>query len=287
MCRSGTGRHEWRPTGYATNQPPRNNVQPSPRPHPSTRNAADHMCRSGTGRHEWRPHGLRRKTTTAKQRSTTRKRRGATCDARMTDAMPQINRRPARIRRHATRPTTCAVPAPGVINGAPTGDAAKQPRKTTFNRRKRRGATCDARMTDEMPRIGRRKTTNQPTPRPHPPTRNAADHMCRSGTGRHEWRPHGRRHKPAATKQQSTTRKRRGATCDARMTNEMPRIGRRKTTFNRRPARIRRHATRPTTCAVPAPGVINGAPTGYAANRPTKNCKPTATNVGAPLVTPE
>ena len=98
------------------------------------------------------------------------KRRGSTCDARITDAVSQtgrhkttINRRPARIRRHATRPTTCAVPAPGVMNGAPTDDA-----------------------------------TNQPPPRPHPPTHNAADHMCRSGTGRHKWRPHGLRHKPAA-----------------------------------------------------------------------------------------
>ena len=101
-----------------------------------------------------------------------------------------FNQRSARIHRHATRPTTCAVPAPGIINGAPTGDAANQPPQNNV----------------------------QPTPRPHPSTRNAADHMCRSGTGRHEWRPYGRRHKPTATKQQSTTRKRRGATCDARMT---------------------------------------------------------------------
>ena len=254
------------PTGDATNRP-------TPRPHPSTRNATNHMCRSGTGRHEWRPHGRRHKPTTTKQHSTTRKRRGATCDARITDAVPQTNRRPARIRRRTTRPTTCAVPAPGVMNDAPTGDATNRPPRNNV----------------------------QPTPRPHPPTRNATDHMCRSGTGRHEWRPHGRRHKPTAAKQHSTTRKRRGATCDAQMTDAkqhstarkrrgatcdtqitatMPRTG-------RRPARIRRRATRPTTCAVPAPGVMNGAPTGYATNQPTKNCKPTATNVGAPLVTPE
>ena len=101
--------------------------------------------------------------TDAKQQSTTRKRRGATCDARMTDAMPQTNRRPAHIRQHATRPTTCAVPAPGVMNGAPTGYA-----------------------------------TNQPPPRPHPPIPNATGQLCRSGTGRHKWRPHGLRREPAA-----------------------------------------------------------------------------------------
>ena len=167
------------PTGDATNQPPQNNNQPTPRPHPPTRNATDHMCRSGTGRHEWRPHRLRRKPA---------------------DEKPQTNRRPARIRRHATRPTTCAVPAPGVINGAPTDDAA-----------------------------------NRPT-------------QCRK----------------------STARKRRGATCDARMTDEMPQTSATKRQTNRRPAHIRRHATRPTTCAVPAPGVINGAPTGDAAKQPRK-----------------
>ena len=128
--------------------------------------------------------------TDAKQHSTTRKRRGATCDARITDEIPRIgrrktanarrettfNQRPARIRRRATRPTTCAVPAPGVINGAPTGYAANRPPQNN----------------------------NQPSPRPHPPTRNATDHMCRSGTGRHEWRPHERRHKTTTAKQRST-----------------------------------------------------------------------------------
>ena len=85
-----------------------------------------------------------------------------------------------------------------------TCDARMTDAKPHSTARKRRGATCDARMTDEMPRIGRRKTTNQPSPRPHPPTRNATNHMCRSGTGRHEWRPHGRRHKSTTAKQQST-----------------------------------------------------------------------------------
>ena len=218
-----------------------------------------------------------------------------------------INRRPARIRRRTTRPTTCAVPAPGVINGAPTGYATNQPPQNN-NQPTPRPNPPTRNATDHMCRSGTGRhewrptgdaanqppqNNNQPTPRPHPSTRNATNHMCRSGTGRHKWRPHERRHKTTTAKQRSTARKRRGATCDARITDEIPRIGRRKTanarrktTFNHRPARIRRHATRPTTCAVPAPGVMNGAPTGYAANRPTKNCKPTAANVGAPLVTP-
>ena len=133
----------------------------------------------------------------------------------------------------STRPTDCAVPAPGVINGAPTGYAANQPTQNNIRPpRKRTGATRDARMTDAKPRTGHHKTTfNRPanarvplvTPgrptqnhepaatklrtnrrRPHPPTPNAADRLCRSGTGRHEWRPYGLRREPATAKQHST-----------------------------------------------------------------------------------
>ena len=111
------------------------------------------------------------------------------------------------------------------------------PAKQQSTTRKRRGATCDARITDAKPH--------------------------------------------------STAHKRRGSTCDARITDAVPQTGRHKTTINRRPARIRRHATRPTTCAVPAPGVMNGAPTGDAANQPTRNNIQPPANVGAPLVTPE
>ncbi len=115
-------------------------------PQPPTHNATGQLCRSGTGRHEWRPYELRRKTTDAKQRSAAAMqqthRRGDTCVARNTvawntaarnTAAPQPTRtphliaQPARIRRHPTRPVNCAVPAPGVINGAPTSYAAKQP----------------------------------------------------------------------------------------------------------------------------------------------------------------
>ncbi len=120
---------------------------------------------------------LRRQQPPAKQQSTARKRRGATCDARMTDEKQQST---AHKRRGTTR------------------DARITDAKQHSTTRKRRGATCDARMTDAVPQTNRHKTTNQPAPRPHPPTRNATDHMCRSGTGRHKWRPHGLRHKPAA-----------------------------------------------------------------------------------------
>ncbi|CCY15768.1 unknown [Prevotella sp. CAG:755] len=60
----------------------------------------------------------------------------------------------------STRPTDCAVPAPGVMNGAPTGYAANQPTPNNIQPpRKRTGATCDARMTDAKPQTGRHKTT--------------------------------------------------------------------------------------------------------------------------------
>ena len=154
------------PTGYAANRPTQNNIRPP------------------------------------------RKRTGATCDARMTTAMPRTGQykttnrpSPRHICRHPTRPTYCAVPAPGVMNGAPTSYAANRPTQNNIRPpRKRTGATCDARMTDAMPRTGQYKTTNRPSPR----------HICRC-------------------------------------------------------------PTRPTDCAVPAPGVMNGAPTGYAANRPPQN----------------
>ena len=182
LCRSGTGRHKWRP--------------------------ADRLCRSGTGRHKWRPYGLRREPADAKQHSTAPKRRGATCDARMTTAMPRTGHH-----------------------------------KTTVNRRKRRGATCDARMTDAMPRTGQYKTTNRPS----------ADRLCRSGTGRHKWRPYGLRREPADAKQHSTAPKRRGATCDARMTDAMPRTGHRKTTVNRRKRRGATCDARKTAGVTPRP----------------------------------
>ena len=120
------------------------------------------------------------------------------------------------------------------MNGAPTGYAANRPTQNNIRPpRERRGATCDARMTDATPRTGQYKTTNGRNT-PHLPTPNAANRLCRSGTGRHEWRPYGLRRKTADAKQHSTARIRRGATCDARMTDAKPQTGRHKTTFNRR-----------------------------------------------------
>ena len=79
-------------------------------------------------------------------------RRGDTCVARNTGApqptrTPHLNAQPARIRRRTTRPVNCAVPAPGVMNGAPTGDA---------------------RMTDEKPQTS---ATKPQTNRRHVRTR--------------------------------------------------------------------------------------------------------------------
>ena len=101
----------------------------------------------------------------------------------------------------STRPTDCAVPAPGVMNGAPTGYAANQPPQNNIRPpRKRTGATCDARMTTAKQHSTARK-------------RRGATRDARMTTA----------------KQHSTTPKRRGATRDAWMTDAMPRTGRNKT----------------------------------------------------------
>ena len=49
--------------------------------------------------------------------------------------------------------------------------------------KKRRGATCDARMTDAITRDAAKNADAA--------ARNAADTLCRHGTGRHKWRPYG------------------------------------------------------------------------------------------------
>ena len=139
----------------------------------------------------------------------------------------------------STRPTDCAVPAPGVINGAPTGYAANQPPQNniqplpnawtplvTPGRPTQNNIQPPPNVGAPLVTPGRPTQCREPAatkPRtgrntPHPPTPNAADRLCRSGTGRHEWRPYGLRREPATTKQHSTARKRRGATCDARKT---------------------------------------------------------------------
>ena len=119
--------------------------------------------------------------TDAKQQSTARKRRGATCDARTTDAMPRTGQykttnrpSPRHICRRPTRPTDCAVPAPGVMNGAPTGYAANRPTQNNIRPpRKRTGAICDARTTTAMPRTDRNKTANRPPQNNSRPLANA------------------------------------------------------------------------------------------------------------------
>ena len=55
-CRSGTGRHKWRP--YVHHRAP---AVATPQlagniAYTAARNAADGSCRSGTGRHKWRPY---------------------------------------------------------------------------------------------------------------------------------------------------------------------------------------------------------------------------------------
>ena len=82
---------------------------------------------TGTGRHKWRPYGQHRWQPDAFARNAAathsrlhKKRRGATCDARMTDAITRDDRKNARrapCGRHLVPPR-----APGVINGAPTGN---------------------------------------------------------------------------------------------------------------------------------------------------------------------
>ena len=75
-----------------------------------------------------------------------------------------------------------------------------------------------------------------------------ADRLCRSGTGRHKWRPYGLRREPADAKQHSTASKRRGATCDARMTDAKQHSTARKRRGATRDARMttaKQHSTTP------------------------------------------
>ena len=159
-------------------------------------------------------------------------RRGDTCVARNTGApqstrTPQLIAQPARIRRHPTRPVNCAVPAPGVMNGAPTSYAAKQPTRNNVQPPQCSRRTVGATLVSP----GTPPPVIPPLPNPHT-------------------------HAPP---QRAT-----------------------------RPSR--RRTTRPVNCAVPAPGVMNGAPTSYAAKQPTRNnVQPpqcSRRTVGATLVSP-
>ena len=112
------------------------------------------------------------------------------------------------------RPTPCADTAPGVINGAPTvrrsTTATENARNAaaTHNRthKKRRGATCDARMTTA---ITRNTATADPNTAKNADAavRHAADTLCRRGTGRHKWRPYGLRRTMADRRNGSADRK--------------------------------------------------------------------------------
>ena len=174
-CRSGTGRHKWRPTCIvarrraatppAPPRPPRRSAAISwpniPQRRGDTcvarmtaaisqfagttaytaqRNAADGSCRSGTGRHKWRPYvhcralsrrnaagttGLPRRSA-AIPRPNIPRRRGDTCVARMTASGCRKWPAPPRTPPNAMPRTGRAVPAPGVINGAPTCIVARR-----------------------------------------------------------------------------------------------------------------------------------------------------------------
>ena len=114
----------------------------------------------------------------------------------------------------AMRLAPCADTAPGVINGAPTvrrsTTATENARNAaaTHNRthKKRRGATCDARMTAAIAR--NTATADRNTEKnADAAARHAADTLCRHGTGRHKWRPYGLRRTMAARRNGSADRK--------------------------------------------------------------------------------
>ena len=185
------------------------------------RNAADGSCRSGTGRHKWRPYVHRRASSRRNAAGTTGsprrsaaisrpnipRRRGDTCVARMTasgcrkwpapprtpsNAMPRTGRAVSGTGRHKWRPYVhCRASSRRTTAGTtgPPRRSAAIPRTSTP---RRRGDTCVARMTAAISQFaGTTAYTAQ---------RNATDGSCRSGTGRHKWRPYvHRRASSAAT----------------------------------------------------------------------------------------
>ena len=118
LCRPGNGRHEWRP--YVLRRQLRTAITLG-----AGRNVADCLCRPGTGCHEWRPYVLRRQLRTAITLGAARN--AADCLCRPGNGRhewrPYVRRRQPHIainagHRAGTRRTACAVPAPGVMNGA-------------------------------------------------------------------------------------------------------------------------------------------------------------------------
>ena len=201
-------------------------------------NATDGSCRSGTGRHKWRPYVHRRASSRRNAAGTTGpprrsaaisrpnipQRRGDTCVARMTAAIPRTNT--------PQRRATLVSPGRSAVISQFSGTTA------------------------------------------YTAQRNATDGSCRSGTGRHKWRLYVHRRAPAAAMPPAPPRpplrsaaiprtsipRRRGDTCVARMTAS----GCRKWPA---PPRTPPNAMPRTGRAVPAPGVINGAPTCIVARR--------------------
>ena len=199
--------------------------------------------------------------------------------------------------------TGCAVPAPGVINGAPTSITARITNATPQDAAaQRRGDTCVARKTDATPQLAGNTAHT------------AANGLCRAGTGRHKWRPYVHHRPPADATPQDAATKRRGDTCVARTTVATPQLaGNIAYTAARNAADgscrsgTGRHKWRPyvhhrapadatprtlprtmprTNRAVPAPGVINGAPTSITARQPPQRRRMPPPNVGATLVSP-
>ena len=188
------------PTSYAAKQPTRNNVQP---PQCNRRTVGATLVSPGTPPPVIPPPPIH------------------------THAPPQRATRPSR--RRTTRLVNCAVPAPGVMNGAPTSYAAKQPTRNNVQppqcNRRTVGATLVSPGTPSLGTPPLPIHTHAPPHRathPHPPTHNATGQLCRSGTGRHEWRPYELRRKTTDAKQRSAAAMqqthRRGDTCVARNT---------------------------------------------------------------------
>ena len=151
--------------------------------HTAARNAADGSCRAGTGRHKWRPYVHHRANNRRNAAGCRRQNVGATL---VSPGKPTQRRNWPETSRTLPRTmprTGCAVPAPGVINGAPTSITARRP---TQRRRmpppKRRGDTCVARITVATPQLAGNTA--------YTAANNAADGLCRAGTGRHKWRPY-------------------------------------------------------------------------------------------------
>ena len=133
------------------------------------------------------------------------------------------------------------------------------------------------------PQNNRRAPTHTHAPpqratRPHPPTHNATGQLCRSGTGRHEWRPYELRRKTTDAKQRSAAAiqqtHRRGDTCVAR--NTAAPQSTRTPHLIAQPTRTRRRTTRLVNCVARNTGAWNTAAPNPHAHRPQRATRPLA-----------